>query len=554
MDERTPIIVGVGEVSERIGEAGYSAASPAELAGRAARAAVADAGADDIGAHIDLIAGIRQFETSRATAVAPFGRADNFPRAVGERIGADPARAILEITGGQGPQKLVNELAHAIAEGRSEMALIAGAEAISTMRDLLARGEKPDWSEAVGGTIEDRGYGIDGLTGEAMDRQGVMRPLPHYALFENARRAQRELGRDAYRLEMGELFAPFTQVAAANPHAMSREVRSAQELATITPSNRLTCDPYPRRVVSRDQANQGAAVLLTSIGKARALGIPSDRWVFLIGGADAKERPITERPDLAVSPAAIAAFRAAHQAAGVGIGEVEIHDLYSCFPIAVFNIQDAFRLRGSLTVTGGLPFFGGAGNNYSTHAIASMVRTLRERPKAVGVVGANGGRMSKYSVGVYTAQPTPWRPFDSTALPAKLDAAPTAPQADSGDGDVETYTIDYAETQPRALVVGRTDAGARFVAGSTDAAIVQQMIDNDPLKARVKTRTDEGGRNLIVGLEEEREHGRTDQRRTAHGPGGGEPAGRQGRRRAAISGRRRRRRGRPGAAQRYRLL
>src|SRR5205085_4315382 len=247
--------------SERIGEAGYSAASPAELAGRAARAAVADAGAGDVGRHIDTIAGIRQFETSRATAVAPFGRADNFPRAVGKRVGADPARAILEITGGQGPQKLVNELAHAIAEGRSEMALVAGAEAISTMQNLLARGEKPDWSETIGGSIEDRGYAVDGLAGDVLVRHGATRPLPLYAMFENARRARLGLDRNAYRLEMGMLFAPFTEVAAGNPHAMAREVRSAEDLAEVTPKNRLVCDPYPRRVVSRDQANQGAAVL-----------------------------------------------------------------------------------------------------------------------------------------------------------------------------------------------------------------------------------------------------------------------------------------------------
>jgi acetyl-CoA C-acetyltransferase len=367
MDERTPVIVGVGEVSERIGEPGYAALSPAALAGEAARAAVADAGKGDLGAAIDVIAAIRQFEISRASAVAPFGRADNLPRAVGRRVGAEPRRAILEITGGQGPQKLVNELAHEIAAGRAEMALIAGAEAISTMRDRLARGETPDWSAAVGGDLEDRGYAVDGLAGEALVRHGAIRPLPLYALFENARRGRLGLSRDAYRLEMGRLFAPFTQVAAGNPHAMSRQVHSAQELATITPKNRLTCDPFPRRVVSRDQANQGAAVLMTSVGKARALGIPSDRWVYLRGGSYLKERPVIERPDLSASAAAVQAMRLALAAAGVGLDEVGVIDLYSCFPIAVFNICDAFGLSADdprrLTVTGGLPFFGGAGNN-----------------------------------------------------------------------------------------------------------------------------------------------------------------------------------------------
>ena len=46
---------------------------------------------------------------------------------------------------------------------------------------------------------------------------------------------------------------------------MSREVHTAEDLATVTASNRLTSDPFPRRLVARDQANQGAAVVLTSV-------------------------------------------------------------------------------------------------------------------------------------------------------------------------------------------------------------------------------------------------------------------------------------------------
>ena len=519
MDDRTPVIVGVGEVSERIGEADYTAASPAELAGRAARAALADAGV--AGSHIDTIAAVRQFEISRPTAIAPFGRADNLPRAIGLRIGAEPARAILEITGGHAPQAFVNEMAHDIAAGRSEMALIAGAEAISTVRDLLARGEKPDWSEVVGGHIEDRGYGVDGRTGESFVRHGAMRPAPYYAMFENARRARLGLDRAAYRLEMGRLFAPFTEVATANPHAMSRQVLSAEDIAEVTPNNRLICDPFPRRVVSRDQANQGAAILLMSVAKARALGIPSERWIFLHGGSFLLERPVIERPDLSQSPAARQAMRLALAAAGIDLSEVEALDLYSCFPIAVFNICDAFGLGAddprSLTVTGGLPFFGGAGNNYSMHAIAETVRRLRERPDGFGLVGANSGYMSKYAVGVYSTRPAPFVPFDNAEDQAKLDAAPRATSVDafSGRGAVETYTIDYAEPQPRAVVVGRTSDGVRFVAGSTEASIVEQMIDNDPLTATIETVADDGGRNLIVGLAWEDTHERADQWRTA---------------------------------------
>ena len=160
--------------------------------------------------------------------------------------------------------------------------LLVGSEAISTVRHLISRGETRDWAEHVGGQIEDRGFGDPMMTRD-LATHGARTPIQVYAMFENARRARLGMSRADYALEMGRLFAPFTKVAARNPHAMSPEVRSAEDLATVTKENRLTADPFPRRMVARDQANQGAAVLMTSVGKARSLGVPEDRFVFLQG-------------------------------------------------------------------------------------------------------------------------------------------------------------------------------------------------------------------------------------------------------------------------------
>src|SRR5690349_7162549 len=412
----TPIIVGVGEASERIDAGDYAAQSPAELAARAARAALDDAlSVDRLAPAIDVIAAIRQFEISGPNAVAPFGRADNFPRAVARRIGADPARAILEPVGGQGPQHLVNEFAQDIARGEISLALICGAEAISTVRHLSAKGEKRDWSEQVGGPLEDRGFGEPLLTAD-LARHGARTPISVYTLFENARRARLKLGRADYAIEMAKLFAPFTLVAAKNPHAMSQAIYDVDELATVTASNRLTSDPYPRRMVARDQANQGAAVLLTSVAKARELGGPQENFVYLPGGADVKERTPIERQDLSRGPASVLAVKRALTLAGRTIDEIALFDFYSCFPIAVFNVRDGLGIAADdprpLTVTGGLPYFGGAGNNYSMHAIASMTRALRAKPDTLGLVAANGGFLSKYSVGIYSTRPSKWTGFD----------------------------------------------------------------------------------------------------------------------------------------------
>jgi len=501
----TPILIGVGEASERIDAADYAALSPVELASRAAAAAIADAGAPGLAGHIDVIAAIRQFEVSGPNARRPFGASNNFPRSVARRIGADPARAILEVVGGQGPQHLVNEFAHAIAAGEMDTALMVGSEAISTVRHLQGLGQTRDWAETLDGKIEDRGYGMEGLITLDLIAHGARTAIHLYALFENARRARLGLDRASYAHAMGELFAPFTKVASGNPHAMSRQVYSADELATVTGPNRLTSDPFPRRMVARDQANQGAAVLMTSVRRARELGVPEDRWVYLYGGADVRERTVIERQDLSRSPASVVACRKALDVAGLGLDQISAFDLYSCFPIAVFNICDGLGLspddpRG-LTVTGGLPFFGGAGNNYSMHAIASMVRRLRAKPGDIGLVGANGGFLSKYSVGVYSTTARPFTPFDSKPLQAEIDAWP-APALDPGfvgEADVETYTVDYSGPAPRGVIVGRTDAGARIVAMAApeETAIVGEMIAHDPLGGRFTVGPGENNKSAI---------------------------------------------------------
>ncbi len=501
----TPVVIGVGEASERIESQGYEALSPAHLAGRASRAALDDAlSAEALARHVDVIATVRQFETSHPKAVAPFGRADNFPRSIARRVGADPARAILEPVGGQGPQHLVNEFANAIGAGEARLVLLAGAEAISTQRHLMSSGQSRDWSETIVGEIEDRGYG-DSLAGSDLPKHGARTAISLYALFENARRGRLGLSRAEYQSEMGRLFAPFTEVAAGNPHAMSREILSATDIATVTPSNRITSDPFPRRVVSRDQTNQGAAVLLTSVGLARSLGVPEERFVYLLGGADARERAPMERADLSGSPAAVMAVRAALATAGVSLDEIDLFDFYSCFPIAVFNVRDGLGISPDdprpLTMTGGLPFFGGAGNNYSMHAIAAMIRALRRRREATGLVAANGGFLSKYSVGIYSAQPAPWQGFDSAALQAEVDAWPTpATASGEGWGTIETYTIDHAAKPPAGVIVARLEEmDARFVArtSSEDHNIVHQMMSEEPLGARVRASPDAEGRSII---------------------------------------------------------
>src|SRR5271166_4163572 len=432
---RTPVVVGVGQASERLDAETYRRLSPVDLAADAAADALTDTGADPaaVAAAIDTVVGVRQFENSVPGARAPLGRSDNYPRSVAGRIAASPARAVLEVSGGQAPQHLVNEFAAVIAGGGSQVTLLLGSEAISTIEHLAHAHSKPDFTEHADGSLEDRGYGLSGMISAPLAAHGLTGAPSQYALIDNARRARLKLTRPEYAAAMGALFAPFTKVAAANPHAAARVQRSAAELVTPTEANRPIADPYTRYIVAREKVNQGAAVLLTSVAAARRLGIPQDRWVFLRGHADLRERGLMDRADLSAGPASVMAVQHALDQAGIGAADLATIDLYSCFPAPVFNICDGLGLdpedpRG-LTVTGGLPFFGGPGNNYSMHAIAETVQRARSAPGSYGLVGANGGIMSKYSVGVYSTTPAAWTPSNSKDLQADIHRRPATPTA-----------------------------------------------------------------------------------------------------------------------------
>ncbi|GAA1458769.1 acetyl-CoA acetyltransferase [Williamsia maris] len=510
LDLRTPVIVGVGQASERIADDDYRARGAADLAADAVRAALSDTGApaEAVASAIDTIAAMRAFDDSSPYSLAVLGAADNVPRAVAARIGADPARAILDVTGGQSPQHSVTELCAAIASGASEVAVSFGAEVISTVRHLAATDSPPDFTEHVGGTLDDRGFGIRGLTSAQAALHDLVSPPTQYSILENARRARLGVTRAEYLAMLGRLFAPFTALAAANPHAAAATERSADELVTVTDRNRRITDAYPRYLIARDQVNQAAAVVIMSLGRARDLGVPDDRLVFLHGHADLTEHELGIRPDLGSSPAAVAAVREALSMAGVDLDQLSAMDLYSCFGVPVFNLCDGLGLatddpRG-LTVTGGLPFFGGPGNNYSMHAIVEIARRARADRGSFGMVAANGGILSKHSVGIYSTGPAPWRPSTSPSLQADLDRTPTVPFAYHADGPatIESYSVTFDRTGSRsAVVIGRLDDGRRFVAtpvGDDEALLDLLTGDAEPIGQRVHARAVDAGNRVAI--------------------------------------------------------
>jgi len=149
-------------------------------------------------------------------------------------------------------------------------------------------------------------------------------------------------------------------------------------------------------------------------------------------------------------------------------------------------------------LTGGLPFFGGAGNNYSAHAICEAVQRARTDRGAFALVGANGGWMSKYATGIYSTEPADWSGNDRfDKLPTASDAVPAA-TVQFERATVESYTINNAKTGSVAVFIGRNDAGAR-VCGNADLtheATARAFESGEPFGARLGVTQDKRGRNI----------------------------------------------------------
>jgi acetyl-CoA C-acetyltransferase len=500
VDPRTPVVVGVGQFTERIDDPDYRGLSSVDLATEAVRAALADTGADVavVAEAIQVFVGLRQFEICTPFSKPPLGASDNYVRSVAKRVGADPERAVLEPIGGNGSQKVVTEFASAIAAGDIDVALILGSEPGSTAKYFSGRDDKPDFTEHVGGQLDDRGYGFEQYMSEYTAGHGLTGAPVQYGLLDNARRARLGVGVDDYRRQMAELFSPFSKVAAKNPFSSSPVERSVEEIETVTDENRMICDPYPRLLVARDTVNQGAAALVMSVAAARRLGVPEAKWVYLRGHADQTEQDLLDRVDLSISMSARQAVAEALRVAGIEMDDVTTFDLYSCFPFPVFAVCDEFGLepddpRG-LTLTGGLPYFGGPGNSYSLHGIAETVAEMRSKPGAFGLVGANGGIMSKYSVGVYSTEPADWVADRSKELQHEIAALPTVAVTRNADGPatIETYSVRYDWPTVTGVIIGRLDAdGSRFMALTEDDDLVALMTQGDPLGAGISVRAGE---------------------------------------------------------------
>ncbi len=477
--DRIPVIVGVGQITNRSEDAA-DAREPIELAREALAAAATDTGGStSILSELDSIDVVNVVSWSYGDVAGELAA----------RVGAEPARATQSEWGGNQPTLLVDRAAERIAAGESRIAAVVGAEAFRSLERALKAGGMPPWPEPPPHAPPPPD--ARSVVPEIAWEHGVRMPVEVYPLYENAVRAATGISFDESQDWSARMWSRMSIIAATNDGAWNPTPMQPDDIRTVSEQNRMVSFPYPKLMNALLSVDQGAAVLVTDTETAQRLGVDSSRWVYPWGGAGANDTDdILERTSYSRAPAMELVLDDVFPSAAIAADEVDLVELYSCFPcvpkMALRHLGwDADR---PMSVTGGLTFFGGAGNNYMTHALVAMARALRRGDGTTGLLYGQGGFVTKHHALVVATEPRPGgypsgRATDDAARQAKVDAltSPDLVTDPRGEATVEASTVVYSRSgEPElGIVVGRLASGERFVANTPDDDRVQleRLVD-----------------------------------------------------------------------------
>jgi acetyl-CoA C-acetyltransferase len=474
-DDRIPVIVGVGEITDRPKEI-IEGLEPLALLVEALKRAEQDSGSQFLGEieSLDIV----NFLSWRYQDPA---------QQLCDRLGIKPAHAYYGPVGGESPIRYLHEAAQRIARGECSVAAVCGAEAQSTATKAERTGIELPWTPFAHDVPEPK-------RGAAFQRPmavslGVFRPVTVYPFYEAATAAHWGQTPRAAMAESGELWSAYSDAAAQNPNAWLKRHFTPEEITTPTPDNRLIAWPYTKLMVANPTVNMGGAVLMTSLAKARAAGVAEDRLVHIWGGASAEEpRDYLTRDRFIESHAQNAVLQAVMELAGGDGRAFDAIELYSCFPCVPKMARRTLGLAADVppTVTGGLTFFGAPLNTYMTHAACAMVRKLRSGAK-LGLLYGQGGFVTKHHGLVLSRQAPIAALAQDTSVQAEADrhrgAVPDFVTEASGQGSVESFTVIYGRHNEIAhgVVMLRTSGHARALARvpASDGRTLARLLNMD---------------------------------------------------------------------------
>ncbi|KIW24683.1 uncharacterized protein PV07_10385 [Cladophialophora immunda] len=512
MSPQIPIVVGVGDFVNRSTSVA-DAQEPLTLILNSINIALDDTGLpqdkkQQLQAAIDSIDVVR-------TWTWPY---DDLPGEISRGLGVDARHKFYSDHGGNKPAKLFDQAARRISNGQTKVAVVTGGEALASLTACAVAKKlpPPGWTrtkERVDTPFTPTGRDLGKDIGAV---HSIGAPIHVYPLFENSFRAHRGQSIPENHDESSQLYAEFAKVAENQPYAWNygKPAATKEVIGTVTKRNRMICFPYPLLMNAFNTINLAGACILTSTDYAEELGIPKTQWIYALGGAGTQDSSnFWERPNFFTSPSIERSIDAGLQVSGLTKEDIDLFDFYSCFPIVPKMAASHLNLpithgNKPITLLGGLTSFGGAGNNYSMHAITEMTRQLRKGKGRYGLILANGGVMTyQHVLCLSTTRRRGGLPYpDSDPLPEFVTDIPV-PKVDGkveGEQDavIETYTVEFNRdnTPLRAYIVGRLKStDHRFIANHADDETLKQLSSGTDEKiGRTGRVRNDGKRNLFT--------------------------------------------------------
>ncbi len=491
-----PIIVGVAQFTQRKDDS--QLLDPLSLMANTCQMALDDTGVDTIRNYIDTLHMVNIDSWSYKDA----------PAELSKILEINTKHKSYLVAGGESPQLLVNRAAKAISSGKCQAAIITGGEAEYSVYREKKKGNVLPWPKQKSPAYKEGTKWLGTASFET--KYGLIYPSCSYAIFETALRASSGRNPEEHKLHIGKLFEQFSKIASKNPYSWLQHPYTAEEITCPSPDNRKVNYPYTKRMCANKFVDQSGALIMTSEELAEKLEIDPKLWVNIMGGADLKNIfTITKRPHLHDSPATREGSRLALEQAGLKLKDINIFDIYSCFPSIVQIIKNELGLSDDdprdITVTGGLPYFGGPMSNYSMHSIITTVNLIRKNPDLKLMIIANGGYNTKQSIGIYgTDRPVvPWSERNDKVVQESIlaGALPEPIEQANGQLTVEGYTIYYDRdgSPRRGIAVGRLENGGRTIAVIlASPEKLKRMEQNELVGEKLIVNHDSNkGRNLI---------------------------------------------------------
>ena len=450
--------------------------------------------ANDAGPVVDLMTEALRLAAADAGVPGLLGSLDRIVCPQGSWALVDPARTVAGRIGalqaqtslaqiGVSQQEVINHALTTIAAGESDLVAVIGGEARAWERQGGVETE-----ESPGPPDETMTRPPDFVAPVELSAGLIWPVIQQYALIENALAAAEHLSSDAQRDDIAALWARFNVVATRNPHAAFCTPRSADEIAAPGPRNRPLAYPYNLWHSSQWTVDQSAALLLCSAGRAAEAGIPADRWLFPHVALHCSAAvTLTARRYLHAWPAMGVLGRAAETHLGRSLRDLQLAEVYSCFPAAVRVQQRELGLdtSGTPTLTGGMAFAGGPFNHYVLQSLVTMGHRLRDSPNELGLVTTVSGMLSKPGLAVWSASPPRGAPLLADLATEALAATEVLPVTENPPAvetaaTVASFTVTYGGAdglEPvRTAIVADLPDGVRTAATCEDAGTARLAV------------------------------------------------------------------------------